>query len=325
LVKNKIILESFFKLPTLMPIYMKEWGKIWMNGKLVPFKNAKIHVLTHALHYSTAVFEGIRCYNTSKGPMIFRLSEHVDRLFKSAKMYSMKIPYSKQEISDAIIKTVRASGLRECYIRPIAYYGYGVLGLTPTPNKIDVAIACWEWKLGESSAGKVRGARCKVSSWLRIDSRSQPMQAKAASNYSNAALARVEALKDGYDEAIMLNYQGKIAEGSAENIFLVNNGEISTPPLSSGILEGITRDSAIKIARSEGITVFERDVDREDLYIADEVFMTGTAAEVKSVTEIDNVPIGDGKLGEITCKLQSAFFEASRGKDERFLEWLTPI
>ena len=296
-----------------------------MNGKLVPFKNAKVHVLTHALHYSTAVFEGIRCYNTPKGSMIFRLSEHVERLFKSAKMYSMKIPFSKQEISDAIIKTVQASSLKECYIRPIAYYGYGVLGLTPTPNKIDVAIACWEWKLGESSAGKVRGARCKVSSWLRIDSRSQPMQAKAASNYTNAALARMEALKDGYDEAIMLNYQGKIAEGSAENIFLASKGEISTPPLSSGILEGITRDSAIKIARSEGITVFERDIDREDLYVADEVFMTGTAAEVKSVTEIDNVSIGDGKPGEITRELQSAFVEASRGKDERFLEWLTPI
>jgi len=304
---------------------MKERGKIWMNGKLVQFKNAKVHVLTHALHYSTAVFEGIRCYNTPKGSMIFRLPEHVERLFKSAKMYSMKIPYSKQEISDAIIKTVQASGLRECYIRPIAYYGYGVLGLTPTPNKIDVSIACWEWKLGESSAGKVRGARCKVSSWLRIDSRSQPMQAKAASNYANAALARMEALKDGYDEAIMLNYQGKIAEGSAENIFLASKGEICTPPLSSGILEGITRDSAIKIARSEGITVFERDIDREDLYVADEVFMTGTAAEVKSVTEIDNVSIGDGKPGEITRKLQSAFFEAARGKDERFLEWLTPI
>ncbi len=296
-----------------------------MNGKLVPFKNAKVHVLTHALHYSTAVFEGIRCYSTPKGSMIFRLQEHVERLFKSAKMYSMKIPYSKQEISNAIIKTVQASSLKECYIRPIAYYGYGVLGLTPTPNKIDVAIACWEWKLGESSAGKIRGARCKVSSWLRIDSRSQPMQAKASSNYANAALARMEALKDGYDEAIMLNYQGKIAEGSAENIFLASKGEISTPPLSSGILEGITRDSAIKIARSEGITVFERDIDREDLYVADEIFMTGTAAEVKSVTEIDNVSIGDGKPGEITRKLQSVFIEASRGKDERFLEWLTPI
>lgn len=304
---------------------MKEQGKIWMNGKLVPFKDAKVHVLTHALHYSTAVFEGIRCYYTSRGSTIFRLQEHVDRLFNSAKMYSMKIPYSKDEISKAIIKTVKSSKLKECYIRPIAYYSYGVLGLTPTPNKIDAAIACWEWKLGESSAGKVRGARCKVSSWLRIDSRSQPMRAKAASNYSNAALARVEALKDGYDEAIMLNYNGKVSEGSAENIFLVNKGEISTPPPSAGILEGITRDSVIKIARSEGIAVIERDIDREDLYIADEVFMTGTAAEVKSVTEIDNVTIGDGNPGEVTRKLQNLFHDAARGKDERFIEWLTPI
>ena len=304
---------------------MKEQGKIWMNGKLVPFKNAKVHVLTHALHYSTAIFEGIRCYTTPRGPMIFRLPEHVDRLFKSAKMYSMKIPYSKIEISDAIIKTVKVNKLKECYIRPIAYYGHGVMGLTPTPNKVEVSIACWEWNIGESSAGKVRGARCKVSSWLRIDSRSQPMQAKAASNYANAALARVEALRDGYDEAIMLNYQGKVSEGSAENIFIVNKGEISTPPLHAGILDGITRDSVIKIARSEGLVVTERNIDREDLYTADEVFMTGTAAEVKSVTEIDNVIIGSGKLGEVTQKLQSAFFEASRGRDERFLEWFTPI
>ena len=304
---------------------MKEQGKIWMNGKLVPFKDAKVHVLTHALHYSTAVFEGIRCYNTSNGSMIFRLSEHVDRLFKSAKMYSMKLPYSKNEISKAIIETVKASKLKECYIRPIAYYGYGVLGLTPTPNKIDLAIACWEWKLGESSAGKVRGARCKVSSWLRIDSRSQPMQAKAASNYANAALARVEALKDGYDEAIMLNYNGKVSEGSAENIFLVNNDEIFTPPLSAGILNGITRDSVIKIAKADEISITETNIDREDLYVADEVFMTGTAAEVKSVTEIDNITIGDGKPGKITRKLQNAFLNAASGKDKRFSKWLTPI
>ncbi|MFZ0184532.1 MAG: branched-chain amino acid transaminase [Nitrosotalea sp.] len=304
---------------------MKEPGKIWMNGKLVPYKNAKVHVLTHALHYSTAIFEGIRCYNTPMGPMIFRLPEHVNRLFKSAKMYSMKMPFSQKEISDGIIKTVKASKLKECYIRPIAYYGHGVMGLTPTPNKVEVAVACWEWNLGESSAGKVHGARCKVSSWLRIDSRSQPMQAKAASNYANAALARVEALRDGYDEAIMLNYHGKVSEGSAENIFIVNKGEISTPPLSAGILDGITRDSVIKIARSEGFSVIERDVDREDLYVADEVFMTGTAAEVKSVTEIDNVPIGDGKLGHVTRKLQDVFYEVSRGKDERYQEWFTPI
>jgi branched-chain amino acid aminotransferase len=304
---------------------MKEQGKIWMNGKLVPFKDAKVHVLTHALHYSTAIFEGIRCYNTPKGSMIFRLPEHVDRLFKSAKMYSMKLPYSKNEISKAIIETVKASKLKECYIRPIAYYGYGVLGLTPTPNKIDLAIACWEWKLGESSAGKIRGARCKVSSWLRIDSRSQPMQAKAASNYANAALARVEALKDGYDEAIMLNYNGKVSEGSAENIFLVNNDEIFTPPLSAGILNGITRDSVIKIAKADEISITEANIDREDVYVADEVFMTGTAAEVKSVTEVDNIPIGDGKPGKITRKLQDVFLNVAMGKDERFSKWLTPI
>ncbi len=304
---------------------MKEQGKIWMNGKLVPFKDAKVHVLTHALHYSTAVFEGIRCYNTPRGSMIFRLPEHVNRLFKSAKMYSMKIPYSKNKISDGIIQTVKASRLKECYIRPIAYYGYGVLGLTPTPNKIDVAVACWEWKLGESSAGKVRGARCKISSWLRIDSRSQPMQAKAASNYANAALARLEALKDGYDEAIMLNYHGKIAEGSAENIFVICDDKIFTPPLNSGILAGITRDSVIKIARAEELTIVEKDIEREDLYLADEIFMTGTAAEVKSVTEVDNVIIGDVKPGKITRKLQKVFSNITMGKDERFLEWLTPI
>ena len=304
---------------------MKEQGKIWMNGKLVPFKDAKVHVLTHALHYSTAVFEGIRCYNTPKGSMIFRLPEHVDRLFKSAKMYSMKLPYSKNEISKAIIETVKASKLKECYIRPIAYYGYGVLGLTPTPNKIDLAIACWEWKLGESSAGKLRGVRCKVSSWLRIDSRSQPMQAKAASNYANAALARVEALKDGYDEAIMLNYNGKVSEGSAENIFLVNNDKIFTPPPSAGILNGITRDSVIKIAGADEISITETNIDREDLYVADEVFMTGTAAEVKSVTEIDNITIGDGKPGKITRKLQNTFLNVTMGKDKRFSKWLTPV
>lgn len=304
---------------------MKEQGKIWMNGKLIPFKNAKVHVFTHALHYSTAIFEGIRCYNTPKGSMIFRLPEHVDRFFRSAKMYSMKMEYSKKQITDAIIKTVQASGLKECYIRPIAYYSYGVLGLTPTPNKVDVAIGCWEWKMGESSAGKIRGARCKISSWLRIDSRSQPMQAKAASNYANAALARVEALKNGYDEAIMLNYHGKVTEGSAENIFIVNDGEIFTPPLSAGILNGITRDSVIRIARANSIQVTERDIDREDLFVADEVFMTGTAAEVKSVTEIDNITIGDGKPGKITRQLQSAFMDVVMGKDERFSDWLTPI
>ncbi len=304
---------------------MKEVGKIWMNGKLVPFKDAKVHVLTHALHYSTSIFEGIRCYDTPSGSAIFRLAEHVDRLFKSAKLYSMKMQFSKKIISDAIVKTVQAGGLKESYIRPLAYYGYGTMGLTPTTNKVDVSISCWEWKMGESKAGKFSGAKCKVSSWLKIDSRSQPMQAKAASNYANAALARMEALENGYDEAIMLNYHGKVAEGSAENIFIIKDDIIQTPPLSAGGLEGITRDSIIRIIEKNGGFVIEQDLDRDDLYNADEIFMTGTAAEVKSVTQIDKVKIGNGKMGNITKALQKSFTDVVMGKDERFLPWLTFI
>ena len=304
---------------------MKEVGKIWMNGKLVPFKDAKVHVLTHALHYSTAVFEGIRCYNTPNGSAIFRLPEHVDRLFNSAKLYGMKIRYTKKQIIDAIIKTVKASGLKECYIRPIAYCGYGTMGLTPTLNKIDVSISCWEWKMGESKAGKFSGAKCKISEWIRIDSRSQPMQSKCAANYSNAALARVEALKSGYDEAIMLNYSGKVAEGSAENIFVVKNGMIKTPPLDADILNGITRDSVIRLIRSDGIKLIEKNITVNELLKADEVFMTGTAAEVKSVTKIDRTSIGKGKPGIITKTLQKSFMDVVMGKDQRFISWLRYI
>ena len=304
---------------------MKEVGKIWMNGKLVPFKDAKVHVLTHALHYSTAVFEGIRCYNTPNGSAIFRLPEHVDRLFNSAKLYGMKIRYTKKQIIDAIIKTVKASGLKECYIRPIAYCGYGTMGLTPTLNKVDVSISCWEWKMGESKAGKFSGAKCKISEWIRIDSRSQPMQSKCAANYSNAALARVEALKSGYDEAIMLNYSGKVAEGSAENIFVVKNGMIKTPPLDADILNGITRDSVIRLIRSDGIKLIEKNITVNELLKADEVFMTGTAAEVKSVTKIDRITIGKGKPGIITKTLQKSFMDVVMGKDQRFISWLRYI
>jgi branched-chain amino acid aminotransferase len=304
---------------------MKEVGKIWMNGKLVPFKDAKVHVLTHALHYSTAIFEGIRCYNTPNGSAIFRLPEHVDRFFNSAKLYGMKIRYTKKQIIEAIIKTVRASGLKECYIRPIAYYGYGTMGLTPTLNKVDISISCWEWKMGESKAGKLSGAKCKISEWIRIDSRSQPMQSKSAANYSNAALARVEALKNGYDEAIMLNSSGKVAEGSAENIFIVKNGMIKTPPLDADILNGITRDSVIQLIRSNGIKLIEKNITVNELLKADEVFMTGTAAEVKSVTKIDKTSIGSGKLGIITKTLQKSFMDIVMGKDQRFISWLRYI
>ena len=302
---------------------MKETGKIWMNGKLIPFKDAKVHVLTHALHYSTAVFEGIRCYNTTNGSAIFRLPEHVDRFFNSAKMYGMKMRYSKKQISNAIIKTVKTSGLKECYIRPLAYYGYGTMGLTPTLNKVDVSIACWKWKMGESKAGKFSGAKCKISKWIRIDSKSQPMQSKSAANYSNAALARVEALKNGYDEAIMLNNKGNVAEGSAENIFVVKNGIIKTPPLDADILNGITRNSVIQLIKKEHMKLVEKNITVNELLKADEVFMTGTAAEVKSVTKIDKNAIGNGGVGEITKELQKSFMNIVMGKDKRFVRWLT--
>ncbi|MEC7711371.1 MAG: branched-chain amino acid transaminase [Thermoproteota archaeon] len=301
---------------------MKETGKIWMNGKLVPFKNARVHVLTHALHYSTSIFEGIRCYDTPEGSAIFRLPEHVDRFFNSAKMYSMKMPYSKKKISDGIINTVKTSKLKQCYIRPLAYYGYGTMGLTPTNNKVDVSISCWEWKMGESKAGKFTGAKCKISKWIRIDSKSQPMQAKSAANYSNAALARMEALNAGYDEAIMLNNKGHVAEGSAENIFVVKNGRITTPPLDADILNGITRDSAIKLLKSNKIKVIEKDLRINDLLKADEIFMTGTAAEVKSVTRVDKAKIGNGKIGEVTKELQNSFMNAVMGKNKKFRSWL---
>ena len=301
---------------------MKETGKIWMNGKLVPFKNAKVHVLTHALHYSTSIFEGIRCYDTPEGSAIFRLPEHIDRFFNSAKMYSMKMPYSKKKISDGIVSTVNASKLKQCYIRPLAYYGYGTMGLTPTNNKVDVSISCWEWKMGESKAGKFSGAKCKISKWVRIDSKSQPMQAKSAANYSNAALARMEALNAGYDEAIMLNNKGHVAEGSAENIFVVKNGKITTPPLDADILDGITRDSAIKLLKSNKSKVIEKNLKINDLLKADEIFMTGTAAEVKSVTRVDKTKIGDGKIGEVTKELQELFMDTVMGKNKKFRSWL---
>ena len=301
---------------------MKETGKIWMNGKLVPFKDAKVHVLTHALHYSTSIFEGIRCYDTPEGSAIFRLPEHVERFFNSAKMYSMKMPYSKKKISDAIVKTVKASKLKQCYIRPLAYYGYGTMGLTPTNNKVDVSISCWEWKMGESKAGKFSGAKCKISKWIRIDSKSQPMQAKSAANYSNAALARMEALNAGYDEAIMLNNKGHVAEGSAENIFVVKNGKITTPPLDADILNGITRDSAIRLLKSNKKKVIEKNLRINDLLKADEIFMTGTAAEVKSVTRVDRTKIGDGKMGKITKELQNSFIDVVMGNNKKFHSWL---
>jgi len=301
-------------------------GKIWLNGALVNWDDAKIHVLTHGLHYGTGVFEGIRCYKAVSGSAIFRLSDHVQRLINSGKIYFMDLGYSKQQLEKAIIDTVRANKMDECYIRPIAYYGYGKMGVNPMPNKVSVAIATWKWDEYLKSDGPEKGARVMVSSWTRIDTKSLPMHAKGTANYANSALARVEALKAGFDEAIMLNSAGMVVEASAENIFLVNDGTLFTPPITSGALEGITRDSIIAIAKENGMNCEVRDISRDELYIADEVFLTGTAAEVKPVGEIDNRLVGDGRIGKTTKQLKTMFETIVHGKDKKFSKaWLTPI
>jgi branched-chain amino acid aminotransferase len=303
-------------------------GKIWLNGSLVEWDDAKIHVLTHGLHYATAVFEGLRCYQTVNGSAIFRLGDHMKRLLDSGRIYFMDLGFSKQQLERAVIETVRANRTEECYIRPIAFFGYGKMGVNPMPNKVSTAIALWKWDeylKGSSSSDK--GARLMVSSWTRIDNKSLPMHAKATANYANSALARVEAIKAGFDEAIMLNNAGMVVEASAENIFIVNNGTLATPPTTSGALSGITRDSILTLARENGINCEVRDISRDELYISDEVFLTGTAAEVKPVGEIDNRPIGDdGMPGRMTKELKSMFETVVHGKDKKFSKmWLTPI
>ena len=300
-------------------------GKIWLNGSLVDFDNAKIHVLTHALHYATGVFEGIRCYKTINGSAIFRLGDHIQRLIDSGKCYFMDLGYSKQELERAVVETVKANGMEECYIRPIAYYGHGKMGVNPMPNKVSVAIAVWKWD-EYLKGGAEKGARLMVSSWARIDARALPMRAKATANYANSALARVEAIKAGFDEAIMLNSSGRVIEASAENIFIIKHGSLATPPATSGALEGLTRDSVIKLAKENGIDCEIRDIARDELYTADEVFLTGTAAEIKPVGEIDNRTIGDGRAGKITKQLKELFEAVVHGRDEKFSKiWLTPV
>jgi len=293
-----------------------------MNGKLIDTDKATIHVLTHALHYATAVFEGIRCHDTGNGAAIFRLHEHVDRLLASAKIYMMGIQYGFDDICNAIIETVRANGMKDCYIRPIAYYSYGKMGVNPLPNRVDLSIAVWRWDEYLSSN---EGIRCMVSSWRRIDPRTMPVRAKATSNYANSALARIEALKNGFDEAIMLNINGMVAEASAENIFIVEDGILCTPILTDGALAGITRDTVLQIARHEGIKYEVRSVSRDELYTADEVFLTGTASGIKPVISIDNRVVGDGNVGVVTKRLQSIYRDIVLGKDVRFSKWLTYI
>src|SRR4051812_35679194 len=265
--------------------------KIWMNGELVPWDDANIHVLTHSLHYGMGVFEGVRAYETSRGPAVFRLTDHMVRLHDSARIMMMDLPYSVEELVEATKLVVRESGLPSCYIRPIAYYGYGEMGLNTLPCTVDVSIACWPWGayLGDDALSK--GVRMKISSWTRHDHNTMPPAAKTTGNYVNSSLAKVEALKAGYDEAIMLNRQGLVSECTGENIFVSRGGRLITPPLSAGALEGITQDTVINIAKDLGIEVVFGDLTRSDLYVADEMFVVGTAAEVSAVSSVDDRPI----------------------------------
>ena len=302
-------------------------GKIWMNGSLVEWDKAQIHILTHALHYGTGVFEGIRCYHTRAGLALFRLSDHIQRLIDSGKIYFMDLGYSKQQLQRAVLDTINANKLEEYYIRPIAYYGYGKMGVNPLPNKVSVAIIAWKWdEYIKKTTDEGQGIRLTVSSWIRIDNRSMPIHAKATANYSNSALARVEALKNGYDEAVLLNSQGNVTEASAENIFIVKDNTLVTPPISSGALDGITRDTILAIAKQSKISFEVRDISRDELYIADEVFLTGTAAGVKEVAEIDKRMIGNGRTGVVTGRLKRVFDSLVHGNDRKFSKrWLTLV
>ncbi|HEV3127340.1 MAG TPA: branched-chain amino acid transaminase [Solirubrobacteraceae bacterium] len=304
---------------------MEQAELIWHNGELVPWEDAKVHVLTHGLHYGTGVFEGIRAYETPRGTAIFRHQEHLERLFKSAELYYMPIPYTLEELRAATHELIAANELRECYIRPIAFRGYGQMGLFPLEAPVDVAIAVWPWGAYLGEEGKRDGIRAKVSSWRRIPHDALIPHAKASGQYLNSVLAKIEASKAGYQEAILLNHQGSVCEGSGENIYTVRDGKIATPGDTAAILDGITRRSIIDIATDLGVEIVERDVARAELYLADEVFLTGTAAEVVPVREIDDHPIGRGDPGPITRELQRVYDDAIHGRDTRYAGWLDVV
>jgi len=301
-----------------MPITPTE--KIWMNGELVPWDEARIHVLTHTLHYGMGVFEGIRAYETPIGPGIFRLTEHMQRLHNSARIMGMPMPYTVDELIDATKAVVRESGLPSCYIRPIAYFGYGEMGLNTLPCSVDVSIACWPWGayLGDDALSK--GVRMKISTWLRHDHNSMPPASKTTGNYVNSSLAKVEALNAGYDEAIMLNPSGLVSECTGENIFVARGGTLITPPLSAGALEGITQDTVATIAEDLGYDCIEGDLTRSDLYIAEEMFVCGTAAEVSAVNSVDDRPIPCP--GPMTTAIAAEYAKAVRGQTDRYKDWV---
>ena len=301
---------------------MNQSELIWQNGEFVAWEDAKVHVLTHGLHYGTGVFEGIRCYDTDRGPAIFRHLDHLDRLERSAKLYYMDLPYSIEQLRAATRELVARNELRSCYIRPLVFRGYGVMGLNPLEAPVEVVIAMWEWGAYLGDEGKTKGVRAKVSSWERISPRSLIPHAKASGQYLNSVLAKIESLKGGYDEAILLDDHGHVCEGSAENIYVVRDGVIITPPQTASILDGVTRRSVLAIARDLGYPTLERDVARAELYLADEVFLSGTGAELVPVREVDDHTIADGEPGEITRVLQRAFEDALRGRSERYFDWL---
>jgi branched-chain amino acid aminotransferase len=298
---------------------------IWMNGDFVAWEDAKVHVLTHGLHYGTGVFEGIRCYDSLLGPAVFRNAEHAERLLRSAELYYMTLPYSAEEIRAATLELVARNGLRSCYIRPIVYRGYGTMGLNPLDAPIDVTIACWEWGVYLGEEGQRDGVRAKVSSWRRISPDSLIPHAKASGQYLNSVLAKIESVKSGYDEAILLDDHGHVCEGTGENVYIVRDGEIVTPGQHNSILDGITRRSVIQIAGDLGYTVVERNISRAEMYFAEEMFMSGTAAELVPVREVDDHVIGTGKPGEITRVLQKEFDDAIHGRSERYREWLDVV
>jgi branched-chain amino acid aminotransferase len=293
--------------------------KIWFNGELIPWEDAKIHVLTHTLHYGTGVFEGIRAYETSRGPAVFRLTEHIERLFNSAKIMMMEIPYTVDEIVQATKDTVRSTGLPSCYVRPIAYYGYGEMGLNTLPCTVDVAIACWPWGAYLGDDAVTKGVRMKISSWTRHDHNTMPPLSKTTGNYVNSSLAKVEALKAGYDEAIMLNPDGLVSECTGENIFAARRGILITPPISAGALPGITQDSVMTIARDHGFEVVVDNISRSDLYVAEEMFVCGTAAEVSAVNSVDDRVIPCP--GPMTKVIAAEYAKAVRGEVDKYKEW----
>ena len=302
---------------------MPKSDKIWMNGEWAAWDEANIHVLSHVVHYGSSVFEGIRCYATQKGPAVFRLDDHVRRLYDSAKIYRMDIPYTREQFSAAVLETIRQNNLEACYIRPIVYRGYGSLGVDPLTCPVDCVIAVWEWGeyLGEEALAK--GVSVCTSSWNRMGPNSFPFLAKAGGNYLNSQLVRLEANANGYDEGIVLGPDGLVSEGSGENIFAIRDGRIHTPSSSHSILPGITRHTAMTLAGDLGFEVEERGIPREFLYIADEVFFTGTAAEISPIRAIDKVAIGSGERGAITKKLQELFFKVVNAEVDDCHQWLT--